>query len=83
MNIKWGEKSLLVDFDYTPAERDTYDSPGCDEEYEISEVLLLPERADIFFLFNDSEVLTCRLLELLEVAHKKEIFESGGDYVDE
>ncbi len=55
--------SLVVTYDYQPEEKQTYDHPGCHEEWIIEEIFLNGE--DITALFED-EYFDDEIIEILK-----------------
>jgi len=74
-----GELEFEVEYDYQPAERNTYNYPGCDEEITITGVKLAGKDVDWLFgcALQDSEDLMWKISELEQTDHDADY----GDYL--
>lgn len=59
--VKWEKIELRVEYEYEPAQKETFDSPGCDESLTPIEAYL-PNGSDLFSRLNEKGIAEIGML---------------------
>ena len=68
IDIEYYGVQLRVVGDYQPAERTTYDYPGCAEDFEVSEVYAADSKIDLCDMLDDEliDIVAVAVLEQIQ-----------------